>query len=243
MSVKQGGNTIAGGGVTPDNMVTTDTAQTISGYKTISNDGSGKNRQMDVICENLDLNNLPSSNAWGGIEFHDVNDTRIGKVEPSLEPSGLVRLNLSASQPVNGTMKYASISVCIKPDGTVYTEAPTPASSDNTTKIATTAFVKSVLSSSGNGLATISKATNGYCRFSNGLLIQWGQNSSYTSRNPTITLNQSYTSATSYVVVGSGTYGNTSSNGWNYTTSRTQTNFKAIVDTDMKPWVWIAIGY
>ena len=52
--------------------------------------------------------------------------------------------------------------------------APTAASSTNSTQIATTAFVKSVLSSSGNGLATFSKAANGYYKFNNGLIIQWG---------------------------------------------------------------------
>lgn len=109
------------------NYATTDTAQTIRGYKTISNDGSGKNRQMDVICENLDLNNLPSSSVWGGIEFHDVNDTRIGKLEPSIRPDGTVVLILSASQPVNGTMKYASFSVSIKPDGTAIYDFPNTA--------------------------------------------------------------------------------------------------------------------
>lgn len=51
---------------------------------------------------------------------------------------------------------------------------PTPASSDSSTKAATTAFVKNVLNSSGNGLATISKSANGYCKFDNGLIIQWG---------------------------------------------------------------------
>lgn len=50
--------------------------------------------------------------------------------------------------------------------------APTPATSDNSTKIATTAFVKS--------LFTASKATNGWHKeASTGLIWQWGQEANY----------------------------------------------------------------
>jgi hypothetical protein len=58
--------------------------------------------------------------------------------------------------------------------GGLYATAPTPAVSSNNTSIATTAFVKSVLSGNDVGLAKFSKAQNGYYKFSNGLIIQWG---------------------------------------------------------------------
>ena len=57
-------------------------------------------------------------------------------------------------------------------------------SSDSSTKAASTAFVKNVLGSSGNGLATISKNQNGYCKFDCGLIIQWG----YATGSGTVTL-------------------------------------------------------
>ena len=178
MSVKQGGNTIAGG-VTVDqtydatsanaqsgtavagaisNMVTTDAAQNITGFKTFQNDGqSSDDAQIDVICENLDLNNLPSSNIRAGIEFRDVNGTRICKLEPCIRPDGTVQLNLSASQPVNGIMKYGTLSVCVDSAGKAFTDAP--------------ACTKT------NGIVTqtgMSAGTNGYLKFGNSYIIQWG---------------------------------------------------------------------
>lgn len=229
----------------PTNLVTTDTAQTITGFKTFSNYGlSSDSAQIDVVCENLDLNNLPSSDVWSGIEFRDANGTRVAKVEPTLQPDGTMLLQLSVSRPVNGTMKYGTLAICVKPDGTVYSRAPTPDSSDNTTKIATTAFVKSVLSSSGNGLATISKSGNGYCQFTNGLLIQWGRgNGTISSNKMTITFPKSFSSASSYAVTTNITYSSTTASGWANIVSCTATNFVSTVDSNGKPKHWLAIGY
>lgn len=54
--------------------------------------------------------------------------------------------------------------------------APTPATSDNSTKIATTAFIQNLLNS--KGVITASNlGGNGYFKFSNGLLIQYGKTS------------------------------------------------------------------
>ena len=52
--------------------------------------------------------------------------------------------------------------------------ATTPATSDNSTSIATTAFVKSVVDSSGSGGYTQSLSSNGWTKLPNGLIIQWG---------------------------------------------------------------------
>lgn len=56
-----------------------------------------------------------------------------------------------------------------------YITTGTPTTSDNSSKLATTAFVKSVLSSSGNGLANITKAQTGAIDFNVGLKIRWGR--------------------------------------------------------------------
>lgn len=57
--------------------------------------------------------------------------------------------------------------------------APTPSTSDNGTRIATTAFVQSLISSlKGSIGGTISAASlneNGYVKFSNGFIVQWGR--------------------------------------------------------------------
>ena len=56
--------------------------------------------------------------------------------------------------------------------------APTPGTSDNGTRIATTAFVQSLINSLkgsiGGTIVASNLAQNGYVKFSNGLILQWG---------------------------------------------------------------------
>lgn len=53
--------------------------------------------------------------------------------------------------------------------------APTAASTTNNTQIATTAFVKSLVGAANNGgIIAASLAQNGYVKFANGLILQWG---------------------------------------------------------------------
>lgn len=57
--------------------------------------------------------------------------------------------------------------------------APTPGTTDNSTRVATTAFVQSLINSlKGSIGGTISAASlneNGYVKFSNGFIVQWGR--------------------------------------------------------------------
>lgn len=54
-------------------------------------------------------------------------------------------------------------------------KAPTAASSTNNTQLATTAFVHSVaVAANTGGIIAASLAANGYVKFANGLIIQWG---------------------------------------------------------------------
>lgn len=55
------------------------------------------------------------------------------------------------------------------------TEATTLEVEDSSTKLATSEFVKNVLKTSGAGLATFGLDTNGYVKFDNGLIVQWGE--------------------------------------------------------------------
>ena len=56
--------------------------------------------------------------------------------------------------------------------------APTPGTSDNGTRVATTAFVQSLINSLkgsiGGTIVASNLAQNGYVKFSNGLILQWG---------------------------------------------------------------------
>lgn len=69
--------------------------------------------------------------------------------------------------------------------------APTPGTSDNGTRIATTAFVQSLIKSLkgsiGGTIVASNLAQNGYVKFSNGLILQWGSYSSGRQGYPTNT--------------------------------------------------------
>lgn len=55
-------------------------------------------------------------------------------------------------------------------------KSTTPASSDNSTRIATTAFVKALVGAANNGgIVSANLAQNGYVKFANGFILQWGQ--------------------------------------------------------------------
>lgn len=130
----------AGGSVTPDNMVTTDTAQTISDLKNFSNDGrSSDSAQIELTATNIDASSAPADNKYAGLLIKDTNGKRVGKLETVQLSDGSLRTILDAT---NLDGRHGQIAVQIATDGTVSTIAPTPATSDNSTKIATTAWVK-----------------------------------------------------------------------------------------------------
>ena len=124
-----------------------------------------------------------------------------------------------------------------------YITTSTPTAGDNSSKLATTNFVKSVLSSSGTGLATISKASNGSCAFNNGLIINWGRTSVNASTTATATFKTPFTSTNYKVVLG--LYLNNADSQKNYTTyTYTTTNFVIYNGQANKVnYDWIAIGY
>ena len=84
-----------------------------------------------------------------------------------------------------------------------------------------------------------SKSGNGYFKFNNGLIVQWGRTAS--TNNTTISYPTSFSSATSYSCAGT-------SNGWsgsygNYGMSNlSKTGFYYNADKSYV-WLWVAIGY
>jgi len=53
--------------------------------------------------------------------------------------------------------------------------APTPLDTSDSNQIATTAFVRALINAHGGGIASASLTVNGYIKFINGLIIQWGK--------------------------------------------------------------------
>ena len=173
---------------------------------------------------NIDINTPPSAKQFMGMDFRDNGGNRLGFFGIQQDTTGETFITFQA-QKSKGIL------------------APTPATGDNSTKIATTAFVKSVLSSSGSGFATISKNDTGYCKFNNGLIIQWGRVSVGNTSKTTVTLPVAFTS-TNYKVSGN-IYSTTATSqkndsAYNYTTT-TFDLFNGQGGTC--DYDWIAVGY
>lgn len=89
----------------------------------------------------------PSSAQWLGLLFCDKTGNsgtkyRAGAVETNVTKTGETQTYLRAYNWKADTATEEHIAICYPKDGTPYTIAPTPATSDNSTKIATTAYVK-----------------------------------------------------------------------------------------------------
>lgn len=116
---------------------------------------------------------------------------------------------------------------------------PTPDSSSNNTNAATTRFVKSVLSGNGYGLATFSKATNGYYLFANGLLIQWGTAYGTIDSTATVSMPTYFNSATAYSITTAGVSSTPSRQ--SQIVEKWSGSFKVALGNSSVHW--IAIGY
>lgn len=82
-----------------------------------------------------------SASIYPSIEFQDKNGARTGRVEYVFNADGSHQINLiDKKSATEGT--YCSISAGFDKNGNWFTKAPTPTVSDDSTKIATTAWVK-----------------------------------------------------------------------------------------------------
>ncbi len=135
-------------------------------------------------------------------------------------------VKLTGDQTIAGTKTFSSSPVL-----------PTPETSDNSTKGATTAFVKSLLSSNG-GLATWSQNANGYYKFSNGLIVQWG----YASNSP-VTFPTAFTSSSSYNIGAQLAGSGAGANDYGQLNSLSATGFSWVMYSGSSRLHWVAIGY
>jgi hypothetical protein len=129
----------AQGYATDSDVVHTSGNETISGIKTFAN---SNNPQITIKNTQYAYSDTQSSNQYWGIQFNDKNNVRVAKIEPYFIGSGAVGINLSCSTQVSGSLKYGALAVSLDASGNPTTQAITPATADNSTKIATTAFVK-----------------------------------------------------------------------------------------------------
>lgn len=117
--------------------------QSIDAVKTfVQNPVISKNEAPALTVQNTSVlfGSAPSENQVSSINFTDSAGTILGAAQHKVCADASVVSNLSCSN-LEAT-DSAEIAIGYDENGEVYTSAPTPVSSDNSTQIATTAFVK-----------------------------------------------------------------------------------------------------
>ncbi len=192
-----------------------------------------------------DVSTLPDNNMyWVTFNVDNSDESLKAYQQISYLTNGLLRNTYGLRRTVNGVNVFNTIDLGIDSSGNTSTSVITPPSNSNSTEIATTAFVKSVLSSSGNGLATlISNANGNAIKFSNGLIMQHGESQASGSKM-TVTLPTAFTSGDSYQVFTQFIDNNQSAN-CSYIENQTSTSFQwdrygGIAQFKVS---WFAIGY
>lgn len=127
-----------------EDFVTVNTDQTITGTKTFNKQISIDTNDYDVRFlakfNNLTLGTPPTSNVFVGFRSCDSLNKEFANINCSYTTQGRISSNFYVNNQ-NGVI--GRLGIYIDKDGSeAYTIAPTPATNDNSTKIATTAFVK-----------------------------------------------------------------------------------------------------
>jgi len=103
----------------------------------------------------------PSANRFPGITIQDKNGQRVAKVEYSHSTDGKQEILFLITKQ-GATATYGRLGIGCDSSGNYFTEAPTPAQTDDSTKIATTAYVKDCIPKSvGSGTKPVYTNANG----------------------------------------------------------------------------------
>lgn len=117
--------------------------ETITGAKTFTNETTIK---RDILFNNNDAvkGTNPQQNPvyWGLVNGDSSGAGRLGLFETKLRTDGQVETYITAYKNESGSDEGAYLRVVYPASGNPFATAPTPATSDNSEKIATTAFVK-----------------------------------------------------------------------------------------------------
>lgn len=223
------------------------TGDTMTGSLTISAQGvSDGTDDCRCVLKNteMELGVTPISNLVSSFGFNDKNNEEIGAVYCRQRTNSSTDVSILCKS-LDGT-ETAYFRCGFSDSGTSYASCPTPVASSNNTNIATTKWVKDFAKTSGsNYLSTFSKAEKGYYKFTNGLIINWG-NTEFAKTGTEVSFATAFTSTNYQVVFGekSTDAGNTSVGGG--IMSKNTTKFKAYgykSGGSSAALYWIAIGY
>lgn len=138
--------------------------KTFSGTTAVTGQLQVKSNDNDVRVLNQYANytkgTTPSAVQYSGIVIKDNTGTEIANIYGRVNTNNTNSVLLAVKDPGTGN-NVNRIAIHYPADGTAYTEAPTPDTSDNSTKIATTAFVKAQGYASSSAIPTLtSQLTN-----------------------------------------------------------------------------------
>ena len=102
-----------------------------TGYKSFTS------KSTDIDYTQTDQVNLNGARLLS----NDINGNWWGYVQSWIDSNGSMRTGIASRRSISGTIKECGIAVAVDKNGNAYTYAPTPAAGDNSTKIATTAWV------------------------------------------------------------------------------------------------------
>lgn len=115
--------------------------ESITGVKTVENN----NPQFDLKNTTLNINTSPSERKLIAIRFRDVNNTVVSEITTRHETNGDIAAQLAV---INKEKNSSALQIVCKKDGSKYAICPTPpAADDNSTKISTTQWVNSRITS------------------------------------------------------------------------------------------------
>lgn len=242
--------------------------QNIAGNKTFTNDVRiTKAKPLLVEVNNsATKGTIPSSSvASSPLVYRDSVDKNLLEINHNIEATSgnsLGRLNVYKATTASNVLcrltshyngngqYYINFDASSPESGDVNLSLTRSTSSTTDTTIPCMGWVNSrlnsVLSTSGSGLATFNKASNGYFKFANGLLLQWGRKTITSTGTTTITYPQPFASASSYTVVKnyqsskSTEFNDREGSFWDMTATGATTY---VYTSDAAEFSWLAIGY
>lgn len=127
--------------------------ETIAGTKTFSNtpiftadtyvQKSGNFGALHIKNTNYDYLTNPSAAQYQYIVWKDKNNKDMSYVQQHINTDGTVSFyHVGSNYKTDGTRVNCALGAHVNRAGSIWTSAPTPATSDNSTKIATTAYVR-----------------------------------------------------------------------------------------------------
>lgn len=126
-----------------DNVVHRSGTETISGTKTFTSTQIVRNNTPQIQLNQTDIvkGTKPETDQHGSVVFRDNNNESMGVIQNIYVSDGSVHTRIGAYQPVSGSTSNAFLTVVYPAAGNPYATAPTPVYGDNSTKIATTAWI------------------------------------------------------------------------------------------------------